>query len=481
MTAYQLLTLAFVSGTILLRAQDVQNRQVSPFQKIELSGTVNVFYTSSDSLNLSVKAKATEIENVETKVENGTLFISSKGRFTAPIYVYVKNSRLTQIQASGACSFKSTNLVKTDSLMLSASGSAAITANLNVRQLRCLQSGASVLSLSGNSDNFEAELSGASSLKAYDLVSKSTDIQATGASSSKIYVTDKLKANASGASNIKIKGDVKDISAEANSASSITKVRDHEKSALGDSTVYHWRGNKIIVIVKEKDGLSVTRDTAINGSYDEEDFKHWAGFSMGVNGYMSSPGDISVPSAYEYMELNYGRSFNFQLNMIERQFNLARNYVKIITGLGLDYHSYELANKTNLDADSSFTWGVMDSTNNFTYKKNRLRNTYLQVPLLIEFNTSNNPNKTFHIAFGVIGQYMIASRTKQILEQDKYEIEKVRKDNYNMSPFAAKAHINMGYRGWTVFGEYNLTPLFQPGKGPELYPFTLGLRVIPFT
>lgn len=477
---YQLLTLAFVSGTILLTAQDIQNREVSPFQKIELSGTVNVLYTNSDSLSLSVKAKSTEIENVETKVESGTLFISSKGRFTAPIYVYIKNSRLSQVQASGACSFKSANLIKTDSLVLSVSGSANLTANLNVRQLRTVQSGASMLALSGLSDNFQAELSGASSLKAYDLVSKSTDIQATGASSSRIYVTDRLKANASGASNIKIKGDAKDISAEANSASSITKIRD-EKSGSDDSTVYHWKGRKIIIIDKEKDGLSVTRDTTIRSSYDEEDFKHWAGFSMGVNGYMSSPGNINMAKGYDYMELNYGRSFNFQFNIIERQFNLAKNYVKIVTGLGLDYHSYELANKTRLNADSSFTWGIMDSTNNYTYKKNRLRNTYLQVPLLLEFNTSNNPYKTFHLAFGVIGEYMIASRTKQVLEQDKNEIEKVRKDNYNMSPFAAKAHVNMGYRGWTVFAEYNLTPLFQPGKGPELYPFTLGLRVIPFT
>lgn len=481
MKVYQILTLAFVSGTLLLCAQVTQNRSISPFEKIELAGSASVYYTNSDSLLLNVKAKAGEIENVETKVENNTLYISSKGRLTAPVYVYVKNNSLKQLQVSGAANFKTTNLLKADSLFLSASGSSNITATLKSQHLHIVQNGASVSSLSGISDNFTAELSGASSLKAYGLVTKTTDIQATGASSSKIYVMDRLKANASGASNIKIKGDVKDISAEANSASSITKILDKEKTGEGDSTIYHWKGKKIVIIDKDKEGIAIRTDTAGKKSYDEDEFKHWTGFLFGVNGFMSSPGDIGIASNYNYMEVNYGRSFNFQFNMIERQFNIVRNNFKIVTGIGLDYHSYELANKTTLDPDSSYTWGAIDSTNSFTYKKNRLRNTYIQVPLLLEFNTSNNPYKTFHMAFGVIGQYMIASRTRQVLEQDKYEIEKVRKDGYNMSPFAAKAHVNMGYRGWTVYAEYNLTPLFQPGKGPELYPFTVGLRVIPFT
>jgi hypothetical protein len=154
--------------------------------------------------------------------------------------------------------------------------------------------------------------------------------------------------------------------------------------------------------------------------------------------------------------------------------------VKLITGFGFDYHSYALANRTILGPDSSFTWGEIDSSK-VNYVKNKFRTTYLQVPLLLEFNTNNNPEKTFHIAFGVIGEYLIASRTKQVVELNKYEITRVRKDTYNLAPFAAKAHVNMGYRGWTLFAEYSLTPLFESGKGPELYPFTAGIRIVPFS
>jgi len=51
--------------------------------------------------------------------------------------------------------------------------------------------------------------------------------------------------------------------------------------------------------------------------------------------------------------------------------------------------------------------------------------------LLIEFNTSNDADKTFHVAFGVIGQYLMSARTKQVLEQNRYEFTKKRKDFFS--------------------------------------------------
>lgn len=478
MKVYKILTLAFISGTIIMNGQQV--RSISPFTKIQSSGSTNVIYTNSDTLELSVKAKESEIDNVETKVENNTLYISNKGKFTGPVYVYVKHNQLNEVLASGASSFKTTNTLKTDAFYLNVSGSANINMALNSYKIKSVQSGASNITLSGNTDQFNAELSGASSLRAYSLISKNTDIISTGASTSRVYVTGKLTANASGASDVKVKGSVTDISAEASTASSISRVMDNEDKEGKDSTFFKLKGKQIIII--DKDGDWAKNDTIKNEEgYDSDEFKHWSGFLMGVNGFMSSPGNINLPTQHSYMDLNYARSFNFQFNMIERQFNIIKNNFKIVTGFGFDYHSYDLSNKVTLNPDSSFTGGFIDSTNNFSYKKNRLRNTYLQVPLLLEFNTSNNPEKTFHVAFGVIGQFLISSRTKQVYENEKYEFKKERKDSYNMNPFSAKAHVNIGYRGFTAFGEYSLTSLFQSGKGPELYPFTVGIRLIPFS
>lgn len=482
MKMYKILTLAFISGTIILNAQKMQPRPVSAFNKLDISGSAIVLYSNSDSVSLSVKAKESEIDQVETRTENNTLFIYNKGRFTAPVYVYVKNNQLGEVITNGAATFKGTQPITTDNMSFNASGSSNITATLNCSKIKAVQSGASVLNLYGTTDQFNAELSGASSLKAYNLISKNTDIIATGAASSRVYVTGKLTANASGASDVKVKGPVTDISAEASTASSISRVASDDDRDSKDSTFLKLGKKQLIIIDKGED--LADNDSILNKKSDDkdDDFKHWTGFSMGVNGWMNSPGSLKLPARDNFMELDYARSFNFQFNIIERQFNLVQNYVKLVTGFGFDYHSYQLSGKVTLDPDSSYTSGLTDSSNLYVFKKNRLRNTYLQVPLLLEFNTSNDPEKTFHIAFGVIGQYRIASRTKQeYSDNDNFRYEKVRKDSYNMAPFAAKAHVNLGYRGWTLFGEYSLTGLFESGKGPELYPFTIGLRLVPFS
>ena len=210
-------------------------------------------------------------------------------------------------------------------------------------------------------------------------------------------------------------------------------------------------------------------------------FKHWHGVMLGANGYLDATGNMELQKSMSYMDLNYARSFNIQINPIERQFYIVRHYMKIVTGLGLDVHRYELARRTTLDPDSDFTGGVVDSSGLSSFEKNKFRITYLQVPLLLEFNTSNYYKRTFHVAAGVIGQYRIGASTKQIVNSGGFEIKRKNSDDYNLNPFGLKAHVNFGYRGWTIYAEYSLTSLFKTGKGPELYPVTAGLRVIPFS
>jgi hypothetical protein len=455
-------------------AQQAQTRTVQPFSNIRVSGIIRVLYTQSDSLEVKVSGR--DADALETKVENSTLILSSKEKSASEITVYIRNNRLAGVETSGATGFKTTNQVKADSITFNASGASEVNAKVDADKIITLQSGASNLVLEGNSGKLVADLSGASNLKAYGLKAANASVVSTGAANAKIMASETVKANASGASNIKIKGDPRELTSDATTAAKVSRVKDLPKKD-GDTTTYNWKNKKVIVIdLGNKDD-----DDKEKKDDHESSFKHWKGIAVGVNGYLNPAGTLTMNRKYSYMDLNYARSFNWQFNLIENQIRIVKNYVKIVTGLGIDFHMYELAQKTHLNADSSFTWGNIDSSNIYTYKKNKFRDTYLQIPLLLEFNTSNNPDKTFHIAVGVVGQYLLSSRTKQKLEQNKNEITNVRKDSYNLNPFGAKAHVNLGYRGWTVFGEYSLTQLFKTNQGPELYPFSVGIRVIPFS
>ena len=111
-------------------------------------------------------------------------------------------------------------------------------------------------------------------------------------------------------------------------------------------------------------------------------------------------------------------------------------------------------------------------------KKNKLVASYLTVPLLLEFNTSQNADKTVHLAVGVIGGLRIGSHLKLVKEEGNRESKSKVFDDFNLNPFRYDATVRLGYRNFTVFGSYNMAGLFKDNKGPELYPVTVGLRVI---
>jgi hypothetical protein len=473
-TKFIILALSFSS--FFLGAQVSNDRPAEAFTKLEISGAMKVFYTTSDTAGLNIVGSAGAVEKIQTIYKDGVLLIDVKGRVDEEVTVHISNKEVNSVMCSGACTFKTTNKIKGESISFESAGASNIKAEVEEKKVSATAAGASNITLSGTSDELKASCVGASTIKAYDLIAKTADVQSAGASTAKIYASEKVNAVASGASSVKIKGEAKDISAESTSASSITRIMENGESTgargNGDSTTINWKGKKVIIIDGEKrKKMKVNMD----GSWD-----HWAGFSIGVNGLLTADAMTKMEKPFGYMDLNYSRSINIQFNPWEKRFHLYKNYVNVVTGVGFEWRRYMLDHKTTLDPDSSFTWGRIDSTNTYSYNKNLFKSTLIQVPLLIEFNTSKKANKSFHIAVGAIGQFMISSKTKQILEKDGDEFTKKHRDTYNMMPWSVKAHASIGYSAFTVFAEYNITPLFEKGSGPQVYPFVAGVRLLAF-
>ena len=148
--------------------------------------------------------------------------------------------------------------------------------------------------------------------------------------------------------------------------------------------------------------------------------------------------------------------------------------MNLITGLGLEFDHYSFKNSITLDPHSDIINATFDST--ISYHKNKLNVTYIDVPLLLMFNTnSDHPSKGFHIGGGVIGGYKIHSVTKQEYNLDGYEYDVKKKDDYNLNPFKLSATVRAGFGGFNLFATYALTSLFESNKGPQLYPFTVGI------
>ena len=473
-------TIIICSLAFIMPAQIVQKREITPFNKIDASGDAKIIYTNSDSLSLMVEGNVQEINFIETKVENNTLFIKTNGNFSHPFKIKVSGNNLNRLLVTSAADFISTNTLRTDSLILESSSAARIELQVQVNILRSNSGGAADIHLSGATQNLFIDAGGASSVKAYKLNSANSYVTTSGASTAKIFASQKLVANATGASTIKFKGEPKEVTAEGSTASLIAKVSNDEsiikRTGKDSSSTSFNLGHKRIVIW----GNDRSSDSVYMARVRNRNFRHWNGFWLGINGFIDSRQNFNIDKPYNYMDLDYTKSFDFQLNLLQHNFHLYKNYINLAVGFGFEFHQYNFSNKTKLNADSSFTWGNVDSTKTYNYQKNRFFNTYISVPVLLDFNTSSNPKKSFHVCAGVVSQFLIASQTKQVLLENGNEHQNIRNDDFNLNPFQFLGYASIGYGRWTVFGQYGLNELFKHNKGPELYTFSFGVRLLGF-
>lgn len=157
---------------------------------------------------------------------------------------------------------------------------------------------------------------------------------------------------------------------------------------------------------------------------------------------------------------------------------IAKEKFGIMTGLGFEFNSYDLDRSVSVFADEDTTIGVVDPTKDI--EKNRFKSTMLNLPLMFETNIGKDAEHSFHLAAGVMGSMRVGSKTKQIYDQSGKEYKVKNRTDFNMSPFRMNAVARIGYGDFTLFASYSLTPMFDKDKGPELYPFTVGISLVSF-
>lgn len=205
---------------------------------------------------------------------------------------------------------------------------------------------------------------------------------------------------------------------------------------------------------------------------------HWNGFDIGLNNFVNSDFEMKMPENADFMEVN-ASSWAFNLNFLEYNIELFNNQTGLVTGAGLEWNNYNFKNSIKLVENEN---GVIEGlTTDYNYDKNKLHTGFFTVPLLIEFQSANSEySKRFHFAVGVIGGVKIGSKTVQKYKVDGDNKKTKIKNDYQLNAFRYAATVRMGYGKLRLFASYNIVPLFEDEKGPELYPFTVGLTLINF-
>ncbi len=147
-------------------------------------------------------------------------------------------------------------------------------------------------------------------------------------------------------------------------------------------------------------------------------------------------------------------------------------------GIATDHILFSETHVGIKDNTSSIYFTDQSDTNH--YKKTKLATAYLEAP--IEFRYTKDPltAKGLKLAIGVKVGTMLNAHTRSVKLQDKnddlisdFTVKESSKRFFNKNRLSLTGRIGLGHL--SLYGAYQLTPLFRDGFGPEVRPFSIGI------
>ncbi len=246
-------------------------------------------------------------------------------------------------------------------------------------------------------------------------------------------------------------------------------------------------GKRHILIIEKNGKTDISISERDNGRSDRSysrprPFKgNWRGLEIGLNNYVNGDYSTSLAPGEDFMELRATRSRNFNLNILQYDLGLFGNNVGLVTGLGFEFNNYWFSNNVSIIKENRVIVPVHYDGPGVNLDKSRLRAVYLNVPLLLEFQTNNQRRShRAYVSAGVIGSVNIASSTKVVYRDNSGRSRDRIRDDFYLSPFRYGLTVRTGYRALNLYANFYPVQLFQEGKGPELYPFAVGFSLLGF-
>jgi hypothetical protein len=197
------------------------------FQSVDIGSIFNTEILAGSDWDVVVSGRDRDLEDVVVKVTNGELNINFKkdiskwDRNRKEVRVHIIMPELESLDLSGAAKGKIFGFDQ-HHMDINLSGASVTEMDVNLTEANINLAGVSRLNLSGNGENMEATISGASNLDAEDFMVDYAVVNVSGASKARVHVNKELEIDASGGSSVRYSGDPM-IRSDRSSGSSIIK------------------------------------------------------------------------------------------------------------------------------------------------------------------------------------------------------------------------------------------------------------------
>lgn len=205
---------------------------------------------------------------------------------------------------------------------------------------------------------------------------------------------------------------------------------------------------------------------------------HWSGFEFGMNNFMTSDYSLSLPTELNYLDINTGKSFNVNFNIVQLGMGLSRHF-GLVTGLGFELNNYKFEGNNSITKDADGVIIPFYPEPGIEFDKSKFSTAYFTMPLLLEAQVPVRYRNTVNIAAGMIGGIKIGSHTKMVYHDGgKQKIKE--SDDFSLSVLRYGPTVRIGYEAFQIYATYYMNGLFLENKGPELYPFQIGVAFSTF-
>jgi phage shock protein PspC (stress-responsive transcriptional regulator) len=222
-----------MGGSVLLAedeyGSDQEVYEFENFDRITISGPYHVQIKQGNNYAVTARGAREDLNKLKVSKDGNELEIASRDRVfnlfedRKNVLIQITVPQLRSLDMSGAIR-ADIGHIKADNFTLALSGATRSNVQINASTLKADISGASQSTFSGRVDRLEFNASGASKMDATKLEANTVDIDVSGACMADVYATSTLRADASGGSRIRYKGNPDNVVTDVSGASKVSRL-----------------------------------------------------------------------------------------------------------------------------------------------------------------------------------------------------------------------------------------------------------------
>jgi hypothetical protein len=206
-----------------------------------------------------------------------------------------------------------------------------------------------------------------------------------------------------------------------------------------------------------------------SSSYPYNHNPHIVGLYIGY----SMLGNKTLYSRAYKPDLVLNKSWEWEIVFSERKHPLTRdNSLSLNRGLGIGYTSFRIDGNEAFYNENRVT-AILPPGHGISYSQSRLRYYYFRVPVVLEWQKYSKHHGSIFLSLG--GEAEIRWNMKSKVKYEGSKHEHTLSNNFNINPVGVNLLAQAGCGSLGFYTRYSLGQLFEKNKGPELYPFSIGM------